>query len=114
MTWPLNASAANWLHDPNKVQLLHHADGLQLSAGLSRVYKNQLSHDPSNIDRAREIASSAGTIPVGILYNNPDVPCYEDLRATDKLRTPELTRAGLNAEFDKYTVWPQGAKEKAA
>ena len=103
-----------WLHDPNKVQLLHHADGLQLSAGLSRVYKNQLSHDPSNIDRAREIASSAGTIPVGILYNNPDVPCYEDLRATDKLRTPELTRAGLNAEFDKYTVWPQGAKEKAA
>jgi len=103
-----------WLHDPNKVQLLNHENGLQLSAGLSRVYKNQLQHDPSNIDRAREIASSTDIIPVGILYRNPQVPCYEDLRQSDKLRTPELTRAGLNAEFDKYTIWPQEVKEKAA
>ena len=103
-----------WLHDPQKVQLLNHENGLQLSAGLSRVYKNQLQHDPSNIHRAREIASSTDIIPVGILYRNPDVPCYEDLRASDKLRTPDLTRAGLNAELDKYTVWPQGAEQKVA
>ena len=69
---------------------------------------------PSNINRAREIASSHDTIPVGILYRNPGVPCYEDLRHSDKLRTPDLTRAGLNAELDKYTVWPQGAKQKVA
>jgi len=103
-----------WMHDPNKVQLLNHADGLQFSAGLSRVYKNQMEHDPSNIDRAREIASGHDTIPVGILYRNPEVPCYEDLRQTDKLRTPDLTRSGLNAELDKYTVWPQGAEQKVA
>ncbi len=103
-----------WMHDPNRVQLLHHDDGLQFSAGLSKVYKNQLLHDPSNLDRAREIASNTDNIPVGILYRNPEVPCYEDLRSSEKLRTPELTRAGLNAEFDKYTIWPQQAKEKAA
>jgi 2-oxoglutarate ferredoxin oxidoreductase subunit beta len=104
-----------WMHDPNKVQLLHNENGgLQLSAGLSRVYKNQLQHDPMNIDRAREIASNTDIIPVGILYNNPAVPCYEDLRHLDKLRTPDLTRAGLNAELDKYTVWPEEAKEKVA
>ncbi len=102
-----------WLQDPNRVQLLHHDDGLQFSAGMSRIYKNQLQHDPSNIDRAREIASSHETIPVGILYRNPQVPCYEDLRLSTKLRTPELTRAGLNAELDKYTVWPQDAEQKA-
>jgi 2-oxoglutarate ferredoxin oxidoreductase subunit beta len=103
-----------WLHDPQKVQLLNHENGLQLSAGLSRVYKNQLQHDPSDINRAREIATGTDIIPVGILYRNPDVPCYENLRHSDKLHTPDLTRAGLNAEFDKYTVWPQEAKEKAA
>jgi 2-oxoglutarate ferredoxin oxidoreductase subunit beta len=103
-----------WMHDPNLVQVLHHDNGLQLSAGLSRVYKNQLQHDPSNINRAREIACEQEFMPVGILYRNPDVPCYEDLRRTDKLRTPDLTRAGLNAELDKYTVWPQGAKQKVA
>jgi len=103
-----------WLHDPQKVQLLNHAKGLQYSAGLSKVYKNQLEHDPSNIHRARELASGSDSIPVGILYHNPDVPCYEDLRHTGVLQTADLIRAGLNAELDKYTVWPQDAQAKAA
>jgi 2-oxoglutarate/2-oxoacid ferredoxin oxidoreductase subunit beta len=103
-----------WMNDPNRVQILHHADGLQPSAGLSKIYKKQLEHDPSNIDRAREIASQADDIPVGILYRNPSVPCYEDLRRSDRLVTPEWTRSGLNAELDKYTVWPQEAARKAA
>jgi 2-oxoglutarate ferredoxin oxidoreductase subunit beta len=103
-----------WMHDPNRVQLLHHENGLQPSAGASRIYKNQLEHDPLNIDRAREIASGQHSIPVGILYRNPEVPCYEDLRLSDKLRTPELTRSGLNAELDKYTVWPDEMEQKAA
>lgn len=110
----LPASLDPWMHDPNRVQLLHHENGLQPSAGASKIYKNQLEHDPSNIDRAREIASGQHAIPVGILYRNPEVPCYEDLRPSDKLRTPELTRTGLNAELDKYTVWPDEMEQKAA
>ena len=109
----LPTSLDPWMQDPNRVQMLYHEDGLQLSAGMSRIYKNQLQHDPSNIDRAREIASGQDSIPVGILYRNPAVPCYEDLRLSDKLHTPELTRTGLNAELDKYTVWPQGTEQKA-
>jgi 2-oxoglutarate ferredoxin oxidoreductase subunit beta len=103
-----------WMNDPNRVQLLRHADGLQPSAGLSKIYKQQIEHDPINIDRAREIASQADNIPVGILYRNPSVPCYEELRRSDRLVTPEWTRSGLNAELDKYTVWPQEAARKAA
>ncbi|MGB4361074.1 MAG: thiamine pyrophosphate-dependent enzyme [Rhodoferax sp.] len=110
----LPASLDPWMHDPNRVQLLHHENGLQPSAGVSKIYKNQLEHDPSNINRAREIASGQHAIPVGILYRNPEVPCYEDLRSSDKLRTPELTRTGLNAELDKYTVWPDEMEQKAA
>jgi 2-oxoglutarate/2-oxoacid ferredoxin oxidoreductase subunit beta len=103
-----------WMNDPNRVQILHHAKGLQPSAGLSRLYKNQLEHDPGDIDRAREIASQVDDIPVGILYRNPKVPCYEDLRRSDRIVTPEWTREGLNAELDKYTVWPQAATSNAA
>ncbi len=66
-------------------------------------------HDASNIDRAREVASNMDPIPVGILYRNPEVPCYEDLRRSTKPRTPQLVRAGLEAEFDKFTVWPEHA-----
>lgn len=95
-----------WLHDPQRTMLLTHADGLQLSPSLSAAYRNQRVHDPIDIDRAREIASMEEPIPVGILYRNPDAPCYEDLRHAGQMRSPATIRAGLDREFDKYTVWP--------
>ena len=55
---------------------------------LAKVYKNQQEHDPLDIDRAREIASGSDPIPVGILYHNPDVPCYEDLRHAGRCARP--------------------------
>ena len=104
-----------WLHDPQKTLLLSHKDGLQISPGLSKTYRNQQEHDPSNIDRAREIASLEDPLPVGILYRNPQVPCYEDLRHPAQMRTPEYIRAGFEAELDKVTVWPdQDAQTRRA
>jgi len=100
----------SWLADPQKTLLLTHANGLTLTPELSRTYKNQLAHDPSNIDRAREIASSEDPIPVGILYRNPAVPCYEDVRRAGQMRTTEHIRVGLEAELDRFTVWPSDAE----
>lgn len=97
-----------WLHDPQRVLLLHHRDGLSIDADLARVYTRQEEHDPSNIDRAREIASAGDPIPVGILFRNASAPRYEDLRSDQRLRTTQMVREGLNREFDKFTVWPQG------
>jgi 2-oxoglutarate ferredoxin oxidoreductase subunit beta len=93
-----------WLQDPARVQLLHHANGIQISQGLSRVYKNQVEHDPLDIHRAREIASNTDIIPVGILYRNPDVPCYEDMRHSGVLRTAETIKKNFEAELDKCSV----------
>ncbi|MDR0379876.1 MAG: 2-oxoglutarate oxidoreductase [Candidatus Accumulibacter sp.] len=93
-----------WLQDPARVQLVHHADGIQISPGMARVYKNQVEHDPLDIHRAREIASETEIIPVGILYRNPDVPCYEDTRKSGALRTVEAIRKNFEAELDKYSV----------
>jgi 2-oxoglutarate ferredoxin oxidoreductase subunit beta len=103
-----------WLHDPGRTLLVSHPDGLSISPDLARTYRNQIEHDPRNIDRAREIASSEDPIPVGVLYHNPDVPCYEDLRSVGPMRTAEQIRAGLEAELDKVTVWPAEAPERRA
>jgi 2-oxoglutarate ferredoxin oxidoreductase subunit beta len=100
-----------WLADPQRTQILTHANGLQLSPELARTYRNQLEHDPSNIDRAREIASMDDPIPVGILYKNPEIPCYEDVRNAGQMRTTQHIRAGLEAEFDRVTVWPKEADD---
>lgn len=96
-----------WLHDPQRVLMLNHPDGITVSPALSKVYSRQEEHDPINLNRAREIASETDPIPVGILYRNPAVPCYEETRHDPRLRTTELVRRGLEAEFDKFTVWPE-------
>ncbi len=94
------------VQDPNRVLLLEHEDGIQASPSLTRVYKTRENHDPSNIDRAREIASNVDPIPTGILYRNPSVPCYEDIRRADKIFTPQAVQKALEAEFDKFTIRP--------
>ena len=99
-----------WLQDPERVLLLHHDDGLEISPAMAKVYTKMEEHDPSNMNRAREIASSFDPIPVGIIYRNDDVACYEDLRHDPRLRTTDLVQKGLEAEFDKFTVWPDGAQ----
>jgi 2-oxoglutarate ferredoxin oxidoreductase subunit beta len=102
-----------WLHDPNRVQLLHHEHGLRISAALGRVYRNQREHDPLDLEAGRRIASTADPIPVGILFHDPGVPRYEDAKHPDPLRDAALIRKGLDAEFDKFTVWPEAAKPAA-
>ena len=97
-----------WLQNPQKTLLLTHERGLKLSAGMAKVYTNQQQHDPLDLDRARAISSAEDPIPVGVLYHNPEVPCYEELRRSGQLRTADYVRAGLEAEFDKFTVWPTG------
>jgi 2-oxoglutarate ferredoxin oxidoreductase subunit beta len=96
-----------WLHDPSRILMLNHENGVRVSDALAKVYRNQRAHDPGDLNRARELASDTDSIPVGILYRNPEVPCYEDLRASTRLRTTEYVRAGLEAEFDKFTIRPQ-------
>jgi 2-oxoglutarate ferredoxin oxidoreductase subunit beta len=96
-----------WVHDPQRMLILTGDNGIKVSPALQKIYRNVQGHDPSNIDRAREIASIEDPIPVGILYRNPDVACYEDLRHAGALRTADGIRSTLEEEFDKFTVWPQ-------
>lgn len=95
-----------WVKDPARTLLLAHEDGIDPSPGFSKIYRNQEKHDPLNLNRAREIASVTDPIPVGVLYHNRDVPRYEKIRDTEHLYTAETTKAVLNREFDKFTIWP--------
>jgi len=95
-----------FLQDPEKTLLLSHKNGLQIPSSLSRVYANQQLHDPSDINAAREMADRKDVVPVGILYRNDSVPCYEDVRAPKRIATPEMIKTVLDREFDKFTVEP--------
>ena len=100
----LPKSLEPWMQDPDKIQLLHHENALRVSDQLAMVYKNHRKHDPLDMGEALAIAAETERIPVGILYQNRDIPCYEDTRHSEVLRTDDLVRQGLEHEFDKYAV----------
>ena len=95
-----------WVRDPSRTLLLHHEKALTLSPAIAATYRNQREHDPSDINAAREISSVDDPIPVGILFHDPSAPRYEEIRHGGPVRTPETIRKGLEAEFDKLTIWP--------
>ncbi|HYY31611.1 MAG TPA: thiamine pyrophosphate-dependent enzyme [Chthoniobacterales bacterium] len=90
--------------DPEKILVLTHPQGIQLDSSLSRIYTNRSEHVPADINRARELASDPDLTPVGILYRNDQVPCYENLRKRKQNFTPKIIEQVLNREFDKFTV----------
>ncbi|MCP5065381.1 MAG: 2-oxoglutarate oxidoreductase [bacterium] len=102
----LPAHFDSFMQDPERLLLLTHEDGIRATPDLSRAYPEQETHDPSDINRAREIASLTDRIPIGILYRNDDAVCYEDVVDSKRLTTPKTVRASLEAELDKFTVWP--------
>lgn len=95
-----------WVQNPDRMLLLNHPDGVQISQGLAGVYKNQEQHDPADRNRAREIASTSDPIPVGVLYRSQDKPCYEDVRGPDRLYTPDVIKGVLEKELDRFTIHP--------
>jgi 2-oxoglutarate/2-oxoacid ferredoxin oxidoreductase subunit beta len=99
----------DWVRDPSRMRILTHGDGLRLKPNVSRIYKNQETHDPRNKERALAIAALHEEIPVGVLYRDPSVPCYDDLRAGERPNTPALVQTVLNEEFDKVGIWPDPA-----
>jgi 2-oxoglutarate ferredoxin oxidoreductase subunit beta len=98
----------DWVQDPDWMLLLHHENGVRISPELGKIYQNQEEHDPTDRNRAREIASTYHPMPVGVLYRNPDMACYEDLLKPDRLYTPDVVKGVLEEEFDKFTIHPAG------
>jgi 2-oxoglutarate ferredoxin oxidoreductase subunit beta len=95
-----------YMHDPEKILVLAHEDGVEPSSSISQIYRQQEAHDPADLKRAKEIAAIGDRVPVGVLYRNDDVPRYEEAREAEGLYAPQAVEAALNAELDRFTIWP--------
>lgn len=89
---------------PTSLQILEHPDGIQIPEAMKKVYSNTVEYAPTDLSEARRLAGQQDPVPVGILYRNDDVPCYEDIRASRKTITHEVRRNALDYEFDKFAV----------
>lgn len=100
------------LNDPKNVLFLKHENGVAPSEAISKLYTTQEEHDPSNLDRAREIADMDDRVPVGILYRDNSIPRYEDLRRPGRLPSWEQTETVLNRAFDTVSIDPRPVLRK--
>jgi len=97
-----------YIKNPDRILLLTHPDTIHPDAAYARRLSNREAHDPSNLARAQELAAmSDKLLPVGILYRDVEVPCYEDLHRREKHLPVEAKIAALEREFDRFTVKPE-------
>jgi 2-oxoglutarate/2-oxoacid ferredoxin oxidoreductase subunit beta len=70
---------------------------------MERIYRNQLHHDPRDLDAARRLAGEGGQLRVGVFFRDESRPRYDEMR-----RVPRHTAADkvelLNRELDRHAV----------
>lgn len=96
------------LADPNNLMLLRHENGMKVSDELARVYKTQEEHDPSDLNNARRLSDIEGKVPIGIFYQNQDIPRYDEIRRPRKTPTWQQREQLLSTAFDRFGI-DQGA-----
>ena len=97
------------LSNPDKLMLLEHENGMAIDDSIKKIYKTHETHDPSDINRAREVAGMEDAVPIGILYRDESVPTYEDIRKPARMPTWEQRQKMLEGAFDQFGIFPQKA-----
>lgn len=100
---------APFMSNPENILLLTHENGLQVGDALGKVFKTQQEHDPSDINKARELAGYEEKLPVGILYRNESVPRYDEIRRPERVPTAEQRRETLDRAFDTFGIFPRSS-----
>ena len=90
--------------NPDLTLLIKHENGISMGPEIERMYKNTLEHDPSDLNRARELTQTEDLIPIGLFYRDPEKEQYDRFGASNLGFSPQQKAEALEAEFDKYSV----------
>jgi 2-oxoglutarate ferredoxin oxidoreductase subunit beta len=90
--------------DPSRFLLLEHEQGIAVDASAQRQFPHRLAHDPTDLGRAFQLAADTSRIPVGLIYRNPDAPCYEDLSSQGAKMTSKERLERFEAILDRITI----------
>jgi len=90
--------------DPSLILLLEDEHGVVADEAGTKIYTNRMAHDPSDINRAREIASREDVIPIGLLFADPDRPRYETTSSLGTDVTIEEKLVAFDKELDRFAI----------
>ncbi len=92
------------MDNPDKLLLLNHENGIPVPEGVDKLFKNQSDHDPSNLGSALSLAADQSMMPVGLLYQNPDAPVYDEFSSKGLEMTDEDKLSGINNALDSFMI----------
>jgi 2-oxoglutarate ferredoxin oxidoreductase subunit beta len=91
--------------DPSQVLLLTDEKGITIEKNVARLFPNQQEHDPSNMSKAYDIAAAQpDSIPIGLLYHNPEAPRYEQLSSIGNDMGMEEKLTAFNKALDDLAI----------
>ncbi len=90
--------------DPDALTLLEHEDGICLEEDVKRTFKKVVTHDPANINKARELADDNNQTYVGLFYRNEKCSRYDEYGAHNLGFSVDDKIKSLNTIFDKFAV----------
>ncbi len=90
--------------DPDLLLYLEHTDGIQLDAAVAKIFNNQMVHDPSDMNQARQIISDPSKLPIGTLFRDASLPCYESFSSQGIDTTLPEKVAALDKELDRFAI----------
>jgi 2-oxoglutarate/2-oxoacid ferredoxin oxidoreductase subunit beta len=91
-------------NDPSRLLVLTHEKGVPVDKSLSRIFKNQVEHDPSDMAAARAYAGQNDRYAIGLLFCDPARPRYDEYTAEGVNAKPEERLAALDRELDRFAV----------
>jgi 2-oxoglutarate ferredoxin oxidoreductase subunit beta len=89
---------------PERILLMKHAEGVPVDDAVARIYKNQVEHDPSDLNAARALAEDPERVAIGLFYRRADAPRYEDYTEAGLDLGPDEKLSALEAELDRFAV----------
>jgi 2-oxoglutarate ferredoxin oxidoreductase subunit beta len=98
------------LTNPDNIVLLTHEKGMQIGETTAKIYKRQEHHDPSDLNRARELAEMSDRVPMGILYRNEEIGRYNEISRSGILPTWERRAEVLESAFDRFGIQASAAE----
>ena len=91
-------------NDPSLVLLLEDENGITADEAGTKMYKNRIAHDPSDINKGREILSREDVLPIGLFFADPNRPRYENMSSVGMDTTIEEKLETFDKELDRFAI----------
>ncbi|MFZ2897013.1 MAG: thiamine pyrophosphate-dependent enzyme [Saprospiraceae bacterium] len=90
--------------DREHIALLSHENGIHVDEATANLFAKKVTHDPTDINQARNFAEDSSMYHFGLYYQDKGAPRYDLYGAHNLGYTPEQKIEALNAELDRFAV----------